>query len=138
MHNTDVKKFYIAGSFRYVSLINNLSASLEDLNFTRTYDWAKNKEVDTFRKLQSIANKEYKGISDCDFLIFVFPGGKGANIEFGIATALKKRIYVLDLIDKIHDVKKTCTFYYLDNVCRFDGKIGEFPEFIANQELRHK
>ncbi|MFT9373986.1 nucleoside 2-deoxyribosyltransferase [Liquorilactobacillus hordei] len=136
MYDTNLKKFYIAGSFRYVSLINELSARLERLGFTRTYDWTKNGKADSFEKLSKIANKEYEGIMNCDFLIFLFPGGKGANVEFGIATALKKKIYLLDLTNEIQDFEKTSTFYYLDNVYRFAGNVDDFPKFIEVQEVK--
>ncbi|WP_367300654.1 nucleoside 2-deoxyribosyltransferase [Leuconostoc carnosum] len=118
--------FYIAGSFRYSKLINNLSDILENLSFVRTYDWTVNKKADSIEKLHEIANEELQGVQQADFLVFIFPSGKGANIEFGIATALKKRIYILDVNNEMENFDLTSTFYFLDNVKSFQGSQDDF------------
>ncbi|MGX4592599.1 group-specific protein [Leuconostoc sp. JNUCC 76] len=106
-------KFYMASSFRYSKLINDLSDILENLSFVRTYNWTVNKKAGSIKKLREIANDELQGVEQADFLVFIFPSGKGANIEFGIATALKKRIYILDVNNEIENFNLTSTFYFL-------------------------
>lgn len=128
--------FYIAGSFKYSKLINNLADILENLSFVRTYDWTVNKKADSMEKLHEIANKELQGVQQADFLVFIFPSGKGANIEFGIATALKKRIYILDVDNEMENFDLTSTFYFLDNVKSFKGSQDGFAKFIIDCETK--
>lgn len=127
-------KFYIAGSFRYTELINNLSDMLEDSSFVRTYNWTLNKRADSIGTLRKIANEELQGVELADFLVFIFPSGKGSNVEFGIATALKKRIYILDVNNEIDNFDLTSTFYFLDNVKSFKGSLDDFAKFILKCE----
>ncbi|WP_349515457.1 nucleoside 2-deoxyribosyltransferase [Leuconostoc suionicum] len=136
MSQNNSTKFYIAGSFRYSKLINNLANILEHSSFVRTYDWTVNKKADSIKKLHEIANKELQGIQLADFLVFIFPSGKGANIEFGIATALKKRIYILDMKNEIENFDLTSTFYFLDNVKIFKGSLDDFTNFIIDCEAK--
>lgn len=104
------EKFYIAGSFRKLNTIKRISDVLEDCGCQQTYDWSENPVKSDLKILQTIANKEYQGINDCDLFVFVFPGGKGANVEFGIATALGKPIYIFDTTDQVKNPEKTSTF----------------------------
>ncbi|MDC2805888.1 nucleoside 2-deoxyribosyltransferase [Leuconostoc suionicum] len=134
MSQNNNTKFYIAGSFRYSKLINNLSDILESLSFVRTYDWTVNEKADSIEKLHEIANEELQGVEQADFLVFIFPSGKGANIELGIATALKKRIYILDIENEIENFDLTSTFYFLDNVKTFKGGLDDFAKFIVDCE----
>jgi len=134
MNTSDSKQFYIAGSFKSITLINELSKKLETTGLIRTYDWTKYDKIASLNQLHDIANEEYQGIVTCDFLIFIFPGGKGSNIEFGIATALHKTIYILDTTDKTNDPEETSTFYLMDHVFRFHGTTDTFKEFILNKE----
>ncbi|MBD9364688.1 group-specific protein [Leuconostoc mesenteroides] len=134
MSQNNNTKFYIAGSFRYSKLINNLSDILESLSFVRTYDWTVNEKAVSIEKLHEIANEELQGVEQADFLVFIFPSGKGANIELGIATALKKRIYILDIENEIENFDLTSTFYFLDNVKTFKGGLDDFAKFIVDCE----
>lgn len=136
MQQNNNTKFYIAGSFRYSKLINNLSDILENLSFVRTYNWTVNKKAGSIKKLREIANDELQGVKQADFLVFIFPSGKGANIEFGIATALKKRIYILDVNNEIENFNLTSTFYFLDNVKSFKGSQDDFAKFIIDFETK--
>ncbi|MFC6261267.1 nucleoside 2-deoxyribosyltransferase [Levilactobacillus fujinensis] len=128
------KQFYIAGSFRQIQLINDVSIQLENAGFTRTYDWAKRVGATNLADLREIAQAEYTGITTCDFFVFVFPGGKGSNIEFGIATALHKPIYILDTVDQINNPAGTSTFYLMDHVQTFHGATDEFKNFVLKHE----
>lgn len=66
--------------------------------------------------------------------MFVFPGGKGANVEFGVATALQKPIYLLDTTGQLTSPADTCTFYEMDHVKKFDGSATDFIDFIVNND----
>lgn len=136
MSQNNNTKFYIASSFRYSKLINDLSDILENLSFVRTYDWTVNEKADSIEKLHEIANEELQGVEQADFLVFIFPSGKGANIEFGIATALKRRIYILDIENEIENFDLTSTFYFLDNVKIFKGRLDDFAKFIIDCEAK--
>ncbi|WP_394455172.1 group-specific protein [Leuconostoc suionicum] len=102
----------------------------------RTYNWTVNKKADSIKKLREIANDELQGVEQADFLVFIFPSGKGANIEFGIATALKKRIYILDVNNEIENFNLTSTFYFMDNVKSFKGNQDDFAKFIIDCETK--
>jgi len=128
------KQFYIAGSFRLLILINDISQKLENKELIRTYDWSKNTQQPNLDQLHDIAEQEYQGLINCDFFVFIFPGGKGSNVEFGIATALHKRIYILDTTGKTDDPEETSSFYLMEHVSRFHGTANAFTEFILNKE----
>ena len=128
------QKFYIAGSFKDIPLINQIAFRLTTAGFTCTYDWTVNREPVTLDDLHDIADKEYTGIAACDYFVFVFPGGKGANIEFGIATALGKPIYLYDPTRATETPATTSTFYRMDHVHRYHGSVAEFAQFILNNE----
>ncbi|MFC6182119.1 nucleoside 2-deoxyribosyltransferase [Lactiplantibacillus daowaiensis] len=90
------KRFYIAGSFKQLPTITAVATNLVAQGLTQTYDWTKVKPTPDLAALREIATAEYAGVTACDCFVFIFPGGKGANVEFGIATALNKPIYMLD------------------------------------------
>lgn len=128
------KNFYIASGFKNIPIVTLIATQLETSQFKRTYDWTKNNKAVSLTELREIGEKEYQGIVDCDFFILVFPGGKGANIEFGIAMALQKPIYLYDTTDEIENVEKTCTFYFLESVTRFQGSSQDFCQMVLNSE----
>ncbi|MFC6294029.1 nucleoside 2-deoxyribosyltransferase domain-containing protein [Lactiplantibacillus daoliensis] len=128
------KRFYIAGSFRKITLINSLSEDLMAKGYERTFDWTTLQATTNLQFLHDIAIQEFQAVVACDFLVFVFPGGKGANIEFGIAAALKKPIYLLDTTNQVNNPEETSTFYLMDYVHRFHGTVAAFGEFILNEE----
>ena len=128
------KKFYLAASFKNSPLVNLIATRLRENGWQQTYDWTKNQRAATFADLNKIGQEEYQGVVESDFFVFLFPAGKGANIEFGIATALKKPIYIFDCTNEIEDFAETSTFYFLDNVLRFSGDVQEFVELILENE----
>jgi len=130
----NAKRFYIAGSFREIALINSLSEDLMAMGYERTFDWTTLQVTTNLQSLHEIGNQEFLGVRECDFLVFIFPGGKGSNVEFGIATALKKPIYLLDTTNQVNNPEETSTFYLMDHVHRFHGTAAAFSEFILNRE----
>lgn len=133
MNKLNAKRFYIAGAFRNVPLVQQISGQLNDAGATQTFDWTQAQTNGDLNTLKAIAQLEQRGITSCDFLVFVFPGGKGANIEFGIATALQKPIFIFDTTDKVNDVDDTTTFYQMDHVQKYRGTISGFVNFIATK-----
>lgn len=129
-----MKEYYISGSFKKAPIINEISQTLYLNNFFRTYDWTKNKRASNLKELRKRANKEYEGLAKCDFMIFIFPGGKGSNIEFGIAKVLNKKIYILDSTNEVNLPEKTSTFYHMDNIIKFSGNINDFVNVILKNE----
>lgn len=130
------QKFYIAASFKEKQTVNYLAEALKSHGLQRTYDWTKNQRTATLSDLTRIGEEEYRGVSESDFLLFIFPAGKGANIEFGIAAGLKKPIYIFDKDGQINDFENTSTFYFLDNVTRCSGDLNEFIDFVLEKELK--
>lgn len=128
------QRFYIASAFKNKNLVNSISNGLINQGYIQTYDWTNNTKASSLQELRNIAKLEFEGVQEADFLIFIFPGGKGANIEFGIASGLKKRIYILDLENSIQNFDITSTFYFLLNVHHFSGNVEKFVEFVIEKE----
>ncbi|WP_288760561.1 nucleoside 2-deoxyribosyltransferase [uncultured Lacticaseibacillus sp.] len=135
MNKLNAQHFYIAGAFRNVPLVQQIAGQLNDAGATQTFDWTQAQPNADLATLKDIAQMEQRGITSCDFLVFVFPGGKGANIEFGIATALQKPIFIFDTTDTVNNIAETTTFYQMDHVQKYRGTVGGFVNFIANNML---
>ena len=78
---------------------------------------------------------EQRGITSCEFLVVVYPGGKVDNIEFSIAKALQKPIFIFDTSDTVNNIAETTTFYQMEHVQKYRGTVGGFVNFIANNML---
>lgn len=128
------EKFYIAARFKNVKLVRELAQKLERRGLKNSCDWTKNQTPISINDLIEIGNKEYTGIVDCDFFIFVFPAGQSANTEFGVALALKKPIYIWDTAGTITDLVSTSPFYFKDGVIRLSGETNDFYEMIVKRE----
>ncbi|MHA6251690.1 hypothetical protein [Oceanobacillus sp. CAU 1775] len=62
---------------------------------------------------------------EADFIIVLLPAGKGSHIEFGIALAQEKRIYLYSQNDELNNFETTSTFYHLPQVEKCIGTIDE-------------
>ena len=120
-----MKKFYIASSFKNVETVRYVSNALVNRGYIHTYDWTKNARASTFEELKEIGEKEKNAVMEADFIVVLLPAGKGSHIEFGIALAQEKRIYLYSQNDEVNNFETTSTFYHLSQVEIFTGTIDE-------------
>ena len=128
-----MKKFYIASSFKNIETVRNVSQQLVKRGFIHTYDWTKNERVSTFEDLKTIGTLEKNAVIEADFLIVLFPAGKGSHIELGIALGQGKKIYLYSPDDEINNVETTSTFYHLPEVEKCMGSIEELIEIVVER-----
>ena len=60
---------------------------------------------------------------EADFTIVLLPAGKGSHIEFGIALAQGKRIYLYSQNEEVNNFETTSTFYHLPQVEKCIGTL---------------
>ncbi|MET0961079.1 MAG: hypothetical protein ABWX58_12230 [Psychrobacillus psychrotolerans] len=73
-------KFYIASSLRNINQVRDVSKRLIAKGFTHTYDWTLNEHITTLEELREIGEKEKSAVKEADFVIVLFPAGKGSHI----------------------------------------------------------
>ncbi|MFA1822485.1 group-specific protein [Virgibacillus oceani] len=120
-----MKKFYVASSFKNIETVRYVSKELISNGYILTYDWTKNARVSTFEELKEIGRQERNAVMEADFIIVLLPAGKGSHIEFGIALAQGKRIYLYSQNEEVNNLETTSTFYHLIQVEKCIGTIDE-------------
>lgn len=101
-------KVYLAGG-----MVNDWRSKVKEACPNHTYyDPCK----DTDQRFQyTITQGDLQGVQDCD-IVFAYrerdnPQFIGASIEIGYATALGKRVYLVDEHKKLHGLLCSCTYY---------------------------
>lgn len=90
-----IKKFYVASSFKNIDIVRFISMRLVENGFIYTYDWTKNERTSTIEDLKEIGLLEKNAVLDANLVIVLLPAGKGSHIEFGIALGQgKKYIFI--------------------------------------------
>lgn len=120
-----MKKFYVASSFKNIETVRYVSNELIRKGYIHTYDWTKNARASTFEELNEIGRQEKNAVMEADFIIVLLPAGKGSHIEFGIALAQGKRIYLYSQNEEVNNFETTSTFYHLPQVEKCIGTIDE-------------
>ena len=128
-------RFYIASGFKNSRNVRELSAKLQAKGFIHTYDWTKNERASSYEMLKQIGEVEKEAVANTDFLIILLPAGKGSHIEFGMALALGKRIYIYSPTEESFGFDKTSTFYHIDGVDRFVGDMEDFASYLMIHKL---
>lgn len=128
-----MKKFYVASSFKNIETVRYVSQQLVKRGFIHTYDWTKNERASTFDDLKAIGIQEKNAVIESDFLIVLFPAGKGSHIELGIALGQGKRVYLYSPDDQINQFETTSTFYHLPEVEKCIGTIEELIERVVDR-----
>ena len=134
-------KFYIASKLENHAQVQAIAEKLKAAGWVHTYDWThdwkkqscvKSTDAET---LKSVSIKEFEGVSDADVIIVLTPQGRGTHIEFGMAIALNKTIFLChsdNTYFKCDD--NTSSFYYLPQVIRLIGSTEEIVETILMYE----
>ncbi|MEW9675398.1 nucleoside 2-deoxyribosyltransferase [Lentibacillus sp. L22] len=116
--------FYIASSFANKELVRYVALKLTVKGYKHTYDWTINQQAIDMKTLKVIGEAEKRAIAACDIFILLLPAGKGSHTELGLALALEKDIYIYSPENAEGDL--AISFYYVDGVKRFHGKIDDF------------
>ncbi|MBB4822845.1 hypothetical protein HNO89_000063 [Sporosarcina luteola] len=82
-------------------------------------------------QLRDIGQKEKDAIMEADFIVVLLPAGKGSHIEFGLALAQNKTIYLHSPNDEVNNFETTSTFYHLPEVKKCNGTIENLIETIS-------
>lgn len=107
--------FYIATKLDNDAAHNRLRDQLVALGHKITYDWtvhgpAFSKGLDEVRR---VAKAETQGVMRADFVVMLWPGGRGTHVELGMGLALGKLCYIITPVEEHHQAhKETCAFYH--------------------------
>lgn len=108
---------YVASSLDNRENVAEVIRILEQHDIHITYKWHEHGRIDNISILPEIAKKEFDGVKDADFLLFLMPARMGSHIEFGIALALNKPIYIITA-DQSFEEK---SFYHLPQIGRYSN-----------------
>ncbi|MYV17905.1 group-specific protein [Lactobacillus rossiae] len=123
--------YYIASSFAHISLVREVAARLDQSGCQNVYDWTVN-EANTLEALQKIGIHEKMAVMSCDVFIMIYPAGKGANTELGLALAANRKIYIYATNHDIWNVAKTSTFYQLPEVTIVSDSIAKLTALVLD------
>lgn len=84
-------KVYVATSWENRHLVNEVVAVLPG-SFELSYDWTGHTFDDD---PADVCTRDFKGVSDADFVLVLLPGGYGTHVELGIALGLGKRVIIV-------------------------------------------
>lgn len=107
---------YIASALHNHLAVAKAAELFELHGYQVTYKWHEHGKVEDISKLAEIGQLEYQGVVDADFLVMLMPARFGSHVEFGIALALNKPIYI---VTDGHEYEEK-SFYYLPLVSRYD------------------
>ncbi|MFB7140181.1 nucleoside 2-deoxyribosyltransferase [Gottfriedia sp. NPDC056225] len=129
-------KFYIASSLKNIELVRYVSKILIEKGFINTYDWTTNENVATLEELKVIGQEEKEAVIKADFVVVLFPAGKGSHIELGIALGSGKKVYLYSPNKEVDNFETTSTFYHLPEVEKYFGTIEDLVESIESKSKK--
>ncbi|AYC30514.1 nucleoside 2-deoxyribosyltransferase [Paenisporosarcina cavernae] len=129
-------KFYIAASLRNRELVREVSMSLSLKGHIHTYDWTKNKQIESIEDLARIGSEEIEGVAAADTVIVLLPAGKGSHIEMGMGIALGKRVIIYSENTDLNLLAETSTFYHVPEVEQVIGPIEGLYDYLENKGRR--
>ena len=112
----DKMNVYIASSLDNSASVAKAAEFFESHGYQITYKWHEHGRIEDESKLAEIGKLEYQGVVDADFLVLLMPARYGSHVEFGIALALNKPIYI---ITGGHEFEEK-SFYHLPLVSRYE------------------
>lgn len=133
-----MNKIYVASSFSNIENVRYVNDQLRNKGYELTYDWTQNARASTTEELRTIGQKEKDAVEEADFLIVLLPGGKGTHIEFGLALAQQKSIYLYSPENEADQVETTSTFYHLPQVKKCTGTLDELIERVIGGDNENK
>lgn len=125
-----MKKFYVASSFKNIDDVRYVNDYLKKHGFIYTYDWTRNERATSFEDLKQIGTRQKEAVREADFLIVFLPAGKGSHIEFGIALAEGKPIFLHSPNNEVNQFETTSTFYHLPEIIKSMGDISDLLDLV--------
>lgn len=114
-------KYYIATSTANKASHRAVRDGLKQLGHEITYDWTVHGSVRETSKerLQEVAQAEFEGIQQADFVLVLLPGGKGTHAELGFSIACEKQVIVHSEDPLAFELgPQVCAFYHHRDVKR--------------------
>ena len=127
-------KFYIGSSLKNSKIVDYFTKELEKGGWEHTYNWSKNiGKSETVQDLTKYAVLEKKAIMESDVVIIILPGGRGTNVELGMALALNKKIYLCSENEKEFSKENTVSFYELPSIKKICGSREDIIKEIIEE-----
>lgn len=124
--------FYIASKLENHAQVNALRERLVALGHAQTYDWTSHSPVfrSGLNRVREVSVMESNGVRHADFVVVLWPGGRGTHVEMGMALGLGKPVVFISGIEDHHDAtQETCAFYHHPLVRRYRS-IEEAMDFF--------
>ncbi|MDA1631845.1 nucleoside 2-deoxyribosyltransferase [Bacillus cereus] len=119
--------FYVASGFQNKHLVRSIANELKHAGWHHTYDWTRNERAVNQDQLREIGQAEKNAIKEANVFLLTLDGGNGSHTEFGMAIALKKKIYVYHERNPLET-----TFYHLPEINIFEGDATEFASYVMD------
>ena len=126
-------KYYIASKLENHAEHNRVRDALNALGHEITYDWTPHGPVygSGLARVREVAELETRGVLDADFVVVLWPGGRGTHVELGMAIAAGKRVVFISADERHHQATtETCAFYHHPLVRR-GREASEIPALLA-------
>lgn len=126
-------KYYIATKLENHMAHNRVRDMLNALGHEITYDWTFHGPVyrSGLDRVREVALLETRGVVDADFIVVLWPGGRGTHVEMGIALGSGKQVIFVSADERHHEsTPETCAFYHHPIVWRA-RHTDELPKLIA-------
>lgn len=127
-------KYYIASKLENHAEHNRVRDFLNSLGHEITYDWTHHGPVyrSGLDRVREVAELETQGVIDADFVVVLWPGGRGTHVELGIALAARKPVLLITHVEAHHEATtETCAFYHHPLVTR-GRHWSELPSMLPN------
>lgn len=125
-------QYYIATRLENTTAHNRLRDVLNSLGHVITYDWTTHGPVYShgLERVAEVAGLEAKGVLDADWVIVLWPGGRGTHVELGVALGANKHVHFISPEPAHHQAtSETCAFYHHPLVRRYNS-VGEFLDLF--------
>lgn len=108
-------RYYIATKLENHEQHNEVRDLLNAAGHSITYDWTHHGPVYShgLERVAEVALLETQGVLDADFVVVLWPGGRGTHVELGMALAAKKPVIFISPFTGHHEASPdTCAFYH--------------------------
>lgn len=108
-------KYYIASKLENHIAVTELRDVLASLSHEITYDWTVHGPVyrSGLARVREVAVDEAQGVLAADFVVVLWPGGRGTHVELGMAIAAGKPVIFISDNEAHHEATtETCAFYH--------------------------
>jgi len=127
-------QYYIASKLENHAQVNALRDQLMKLGHTQTYDWTHHGPVfaSGLHRVREVSVMESNGVRQADFVVVLWPGGRGTHVEMGMALGLGKTVVFISEDERHHEATtETCAFYHHPLVRRYRSVEEAMPFFRA-------